>query len=854
MGWNMIKIHSRYFLKNYNSETFTMKKKSEYLLTIVLLTLFSMFIMLIVHIFEIKNFVNEFTDVAFILGCSFSLSQLKKDKFERAVNIYIGSYLFTLFIQEIVINLLAFGKISQYRLLVLVATLVVGFVLISLVAIKRYQTRIILYFSISITLLDSVIIYMKSNGNHFNGDMITDFVYYFLIVLGGCIICITQFKMNDEAIKIISNQNKTIFKQKEQLNTILENTTEGIIAADKNGNILSMNPAARKIHGFSLLDEFKNIEDFTSNYEITRLDGTPVPQEEWAWIRALRGEFFTDYELCVYCKQNNHRWIGSYGGSPIFDKNCEMVMAIITLRDISLQKQREKELKESEEQYKQLAEVFPGTIYESDLIGNVTYINDHGYVRFGYTMEDIKNGINVIDVVAYDERESVRRKIHEKVDMGEYGYVECTAIRKDSSTLPAMVYVAPFKRDGVTVGLRGFILDITERKKTELELIQAKEAAEIANRAKSQFLANMSHEIRTPMNGVIGMTDLLLYSDLTVDQIQMVNIVKASAKLLLQIINDILDLSKIEAGKVELTTENINLVNFISNSSEKYSSLTNNKKLRLTTKVEKDVPREILVDTMRLTQVITNLMGNAIKFTQEGEIELSVKKIKSLEDKAQLMFAVQDTGIGIKEEDISKLFNHFIQLDDSKTKYFQGTGLGLAISKSLVELMGGEICVESEYGKGSTFYFTIWVDGINKEDEIQSLQESSALMQSQDIISILLVEDDFVSQSVISRICKMLMWNINIASNGKDALTILENTQFNLILMDIQMPQMSGIEVTRIIREKEKSTGVHVPIIATTAYAMSKDKIDVINAGMDDYISKPIDLVKLKELINKWTK
>ena len=167
--------------------------------------------------------------------------------------------------------------------------------------------------------------------------------------------------------------------------------------------------------------------------------------------------------------------------------------------------------------------------------------------------------------------------------------------------------------------------------------------------------------------------------------------------------------------------------------------------------------------------------------------------------------------------------------------------------------MGGQICVNSEYGKGSTFYFTIWVDAINKEGGLQSIPNVSILEQSQDKLSILLVEDDFVSQSVISRICKMLKWNIKIASNGMDALKILENSIFDIILMDIQMPEMNGIEVTNIIREREKLTGVHIPIIATTAYAMSKDKQDAINAGMDDYISKPIDLEKLKELIEKWT-
>lgn len=396
--------------------------------------------------------------------------------------------------------------------------------------------------------------------------------------------------------------------------------------------------------------------------------------------------------------------------------------------------------------------------------------------------------------------------------------------------------------------------EIAERMDIEAALIKSKLEADVANMAKSQFLANMSHEIRTPMNGIMGMAELLLYGKLTEDQKEMINIIRSSSSILLQIINDILDLSKIEAGKVELKPENVNIDSIGSKIDALFSSIVRNKNLSFKLTINDDVPKEICVDSVKLIQIITNLIGNAVKFTETGEIELSIKKVKEVNNKVELMISVSDDGIGIKEDDISRLFNYFTQLDDTKTKSFQGAGLGLAISKRLVELMGGEICVESESGKGSTFYFTFWADKIQYKKEDSINQGYKKENEEQKNLTILLVEDDYVSQLVVKSICKMRNWNISVASNGKEALEMLHHKKFDLILMDIQMPEMSGTDVTKIIRGKEKITGSHVPIIATTAYAMADDKQQILNEGMDDYISKPVSLTRLQEIVERWTK
>lgn len=567
----------------------------------------------------------------------------------------------------------------------------------------------------------------------------------------------------------------------------------------------------RRLHEESV----RNRQPYTIEYRVLHNSG------EYRWIRAMNNPFY-----------NMDKKFDGYIGIGI---------------DITERKQIEKDIRESEEKFRNLFNNAMDAIFLYEVNNNFKNekfieVNDVACEYLGYSKKEFLN-MSIEDLICEESKERLTQFI-EILQKRNFGIIEMRQKTKDNKIIPVEINIHIFNQSGKKMALC-IIRDITQRKIVESKLKSAKEAAEIANKTKSEFLANMSHEIRTPINGIVGMVELTLLTQLNSEQKENLMIVKSCANSLLNVINDILDFSKMEARKLTIEKINFDIRALVEETIKAHSPHAITKGLELSYAFSSTIPKYIVGDPSRVKQILNNLISNAIKFTESGEVWIKVKKVKNVDDEVELQFVVEDSGIGISEENIGRLFESFSQVDSSITRRFGGTGLGLVISKQLSELMGGRLWVESEKDVGSKFYFTLKFETGTKIEVQQT--ETLQLTQPNRTYNILITEDDKVNQMVITRLLKECGYSVDTANNGFEALKMCKINKYDLILMDIQMPIMDGVEAAKRIRENDKVT----PIVAITAYALKGDRERFLLKGMDGYISKPIKVEELFSTIEK---
>lgn len=518
----------------------------------------------------------------------------------------------------------------------------------------------------------------------------------------------------------------------------------------------------------------------------------------------------------------------------------------VIAHDITEEKESEMAMKESEEKFRNIFESFQDIYFRCDLDGIISMISPSVYEVLNLKPKELI-GKKITDYFVSTTK--LADLIHSLKEQKKVSNFEGTIRSKDGKEIQFLSNVRLIRNRKMEI--EGVARDITELKKANLELRDAKDIAERSLKIKERFLANMSHEIRTPMNGIIGMIDLLGSTGLDSEQSDYIRTIKKSSESLLNILNDILDLSKIEAGKMKLREEPFKLMETLRKVYELYSQQAHLINNTLYYHLDEKVPEYILSDETRLLQILSNLTSNAIKFSpKKGNITISVRVLEVKGKHYTFKVSVKDSGIGILKEDTEKLFISFNQLDNSRRKNYSGTGLGLVISKELVKSMGGEIGVVSTPGLGSTFWFT-FVARLVEAHHVEEVRPETFLRQFTDENPrILLVDDNDINRRVAQTILTKSGCQVFEVASGFNALTWLETEKCDLILMDIQMPDMDGIETTQKIREMNlKETP---PIVAMTAYSMEDDRVNFLKQGMDDYISKPIEATRLIDLIKKW--
>ncbi len=657
----------------------------------------------------------------------------------------------------------------------------------------------------------------------------------------------------------ISKNSRTLEQRNQRASDYLSiiNGLQNIIfyQTDMNGILIDISNSVSRVTGFTREEVIgKSVNLFYSN-----------PNNQNTLLKELLSNgSVEEYSLDLQKKDGSIADI-VINSAVIHDSNGNPDSILSILHDITETTRAIESHRYSEKKFKTITQSIQDAIIMMNDKGLISFVNRAGTMMFGYTKEEMLY-TDLHELIAPPQYLlSFRRGFEAFRNTGKGLLVgrtlEIEARRKNGSKFPVELSISATKMNDSWYAI-GIIRDITERRRAEKDIVEASEAAENASRTKSEFLTNMSHEIRTPLNTIIGATGLLSETNLDNEQMKLVEMMHSSGESLLALINDILDISRIEAGKITLEEIFFNLNDLVKKICDTLSVRSSQKNLEMTYEIKPGVPDFLVGDPNRLRQILVNLIGNAIKFTEKGSIRVSVENMETTENSSTLKFSISDTGIGIPSAKLESIFNTFTQADASVTRKFGGTGLGLAISKKLIHLMHGDISVESTKEEGTTFSFTAKFDipekGWVKTAEMQDQDSTEIAIKGLGYLKILLVDDSLDNRFLINAFLKNESCSIVEADNGSIAVELFPTEQWDIILMDMQMPVMDGYQATRRIREIEKKEGIgYTPIVALTAHSINTEVKKCFDAGCDVHLAKPVskaDLLKvIRDTISKFS-
>ncbi len=629
-------------------------------------------------------------------------------------------------------------------------------------------------------------------------------------------------------------------KEQNGYDSIFNNSHTPMLIIDSDtGGIRDGNPAACNYYGYTR-DKLRGL-----NIADINILGQ---QEIFNEMQRAKKENRKYFRFTHRLSSGELRGVEVYSG-PIVSADESLLFSII--HDVHYKREMEHKILLQESYFKSLFENSPEAIVMLDNGFRIISANSSFERIFQYGISEIKDR-NITDILCDERLYDESTYFKDSINRGEFVRKEIQRRRKDGELIDVSFLGYPIRFDGEQIGVYGIYSDLSrikaERREQERriqmyieELENAKLKAEEASRFKTQFIANMTHEIRTPMNGIVGIIELMEDTLLSEEQKEYFQLLRYSSNRLSAVINDVLDISKIEAGKLELRAVRFSIRQLVNNAARYYELQAGRKGLDVNCAIDPEIPDFLLGDPDKLNQVLFNLLSNAVKFTEMGHIDIYVKMTGRDDHNISIAFRISDTGIGIPEDKIQRIFEDFYQLETIRNRRHGGAGLGLSISSKLVKLMGSDIVVSSEIDRGSAFSFEVpfGISGL-EDNPAMDAEEARELGQgAQPELNVLVVEDESVNQKILKSILEKGKCNVTVAESGKEALQILERRLFDVILMDIYMPDMNGYEAAVLIRKREAALGSYTPIIAITAAAQEEDRENYLKAGIDYCIAKP---------------